>query len=116
MTNHVNQLAIQKVKDWMMDNNKSLQWLAEQIGVSKSLMGHILSGERQFLPNRMIQVANVMCITVEELLTPEKAKEKEYTVLLRGKVESRVAKRHLNNLLFAIEHCHQIEQDLSMKD
>lgn len=110
--NQVNKVIVQKVKAWLLDHDKSIQWLAEEIGVSKSLMGHMLTGERQFLPERMVQVARVMGITVDELLTTPKTVESTYTLLLRGKAESRVAKRHLSNMLFAIEDCRRVEQDL----
>jgi transcriptional regulator with XRE-family HTH domain len=114
--NQVNKVIVQKVKTWLHDHNKSIQWLAEEIGVSKSLMGHILTGERQFLPERMAQVARVMGITVDDLLITPKTEENTYTLLLRGKAESRVAKRHLSNMLFAIEDCLRVKQDLSVGD
>ncbi|WNS46352.1 XRE family transcriptional regulator [Paenibacillus sp. MMS20-IR301] len=112
MANELNQVAIAKVKSWMAANDKSIQWLADQIEVSKALMGHILSGERQFLPKRMVQVAGVMGISIEELLTPEQVEEKGYTLSLRGKADSRTAKRHLNILLNAIQNSRQLEKEL----
>lgn len=106
----VNQVAIDKIRAWLKKEGKSIQWLAEEIGISKSLMGHILTGKRQFLPERMSQVAKVMGITVEELIRREIEEEKAYTVSLHGKADSRVAKRHLNNLLYAIEDCLRNEE------
>lgn len=106
----VNKVAIDKVRAWLEKEDKSIQWLAEEIGISKSLMGHILTGERQFLPERMSQVAKVMGITVEALITKEIDAKKAYTISLRGKADSRVAKRHLNNMLFAIEDSLRIEK------
>lgn len=110
MANELNQAVIAKVRAWMAANDKSIQWLADQISVSKALMGHILNSERQFLPKRMVQVADVMGITIEELLTPEQVEDKEYTLSLRGKVDSRIAKRHLNILLHAIHNSRQLEK------
>ncbi|MBM7572927.1 helix-turn-helix domain-containing protein [Aquibacillus albus] len=114
--NRVNQIAIDKIRHWLDEENKSIQWLAKEIGISKSLMGHILTGERQFLPERMSQVAKVMGISVEELLSKESEEEKAYTLSLRGKADSRAAKRHLNNMLFAIEDSLRIEEMNSAKD
>lgn len=111
MANEMNQAAIVKVKSWMAENGRSIQWLADQIKVSKALMGHILSGERQFLPKRMVQVAGVMGITIEELLAPEQVVEKEYTLSLRGNADSRIAKRHLNILLNAIQNSRHLEKE-----
>lgn len=105
-----NDMVIQKVKKWMEDNGKSTQWLADEIGVSKSLVGHILTGQRQFLPERIVQVAKVMGTTTAQLMEPEYTEEKPYTLQLRGKADSRVAKRHIKNMLFAIEDSLFIER------
>ncbi|MEK5266680.1 helix-turn-helix domain-containing protein [Weizmannia sp. FSL W8-0401] len=107
--NKANEAAIKKVRDWLDTEGKSIQDLAEEVGISKSLMGHILTGKRQFLPNRMAQVAKVMGITVEELLAEDRS-EKPYVLSLRGKADSRAAKRQLENMLFAIEECLRIEE------
>lgn len=56
-----------QVKTWLEQNNKSIQWLADEIGASKSLMGYILNGEHDLLPEQMVQIARVMGITLEEL-------------------------------------------------
>lgn len=105
-----NDLIIRKVKNWMEENGKSLQWLADEMGVSKSLIGHILNGKRQFLPERIIQVAKVMETTTAKLMEPDYIEEKPYTLQLRGKADSRVAKRHIKNMLFAIEDSLLIER------
>ena len=94
----------------MEENGKSLQWLADEMGVSKSLIGHILNGKRQFLPERIIQVAKVMETTTAKLMEPDYIEEKPYTLQLRGKADSRVAKRHIKNMLFAIEDSLLIER------
>jgi len=107
--NKANESAIKKVKDWLDTEGKSIQDLAEEVGINKSLMGHILTGKRQFLPNRMAQVTKVMGITVEELLAEDHS-EKSYVLSLRGKANSRTTKRQLENMLFAIEDCLRIEE------
>jgi aminoglycoside phosphotransferase (APT) family kinase protein len=39
-----------QVKTWLEQNNKSIQWLAAEIGASKSLMGNLLNGEHVLVP------------------------------------------------------------------
>ncbi|MEK5338510.1 helix-turn-helix transcriptional regulator [Weizmannia sp. FSL W8-1119] len=107
--NKANEAAIKKVRDWLDTEGKSIQDLAEEVGISKSLMGHILTGKRQFLPNRMAQVAKVIGVTVEELLAEDRS-EKPYVLSLHGKANSRATKRQLENMLFAIEDCLRIEE------
>lgn len=105
-----NNIAIERVLEWLNENEKSYQWLADEIGVSKSLMGHILNGTRQFLPERIVQVAKAIGTTPAQLMEPRYTEEKPYTLQLRGKADSRVAKRHIENMLFAIEDSLLIER------
>jgi len=107
--NKANESAIKKVRDWLEMEGKSIQDLAEEVGISKSLMEHILTGKRQFLPNRMAQVAKVIGVTVEELLAEDRS-EKPYELSLHGKANSRDVKRQMENMLFAIEDCLRIEE------
>lgn len=113
--NQVNQVVIQKIKAWLTDHHKSIQWLADEIGVSKSLMGHILTGERALLPKRIVQIAQVMGITVEELVGANQPEKQEYELVLRGELQSRIAKRHMSYLLFAIEDCVRMQRQMSVR-
>lgn len=113
--NQINQVVIQKIKAWLSENHKSIQWLADEIGVSKSLMGHILTGERALLPKRIVQIARIMGTTVEELVAANQSEKPEYEGVLRGTVQSSVAKRHMSYLLFAIEDCVHMRWQLSVR-
>ncbi|WP_239710798.1 phosphotransferase [Paenibacillus sp. 19GGS1-52] len=56
-----------QIMTWLEQQNKSTQWLADEIRVSISTMGHILNGEHDLLPEQMAQIARVLGITLEEL-------------------------------------------------
>lgn len=111
-----NEMVINKVKNWLEHKEESQQWLADQIGVSKSLMNHMLNGKRQFAPTNMIKVAKVMGISVPELMAPEKTEEKPYTLQLRGRADSRSAKEDVRNMMFAIEDYLRIERANTHKE
>lgn len=114
--NSINQVVIDRLKLWLSENDKSIQWLADEMGVSKSLVGHILTGERALLPKRIMQIAKIMKMSVEELIS-EPPKEKQiYEVHLRGKLETRMSKRQMSYLLFAIEDCVELQRQLAAKD
>ncbi|SOC21734.1 helix-turn-helix protein [Ureibacillus xyleni] len=98
-----NEIVIGKVKDWLQQENKSYQWLADQLGISKALVGFMLSGERTLLPKRIEQIADVMGISTKDLLHYEELKQGPLTVQLRGNASNRRSKRELEALLFAIE-------------
>jgi len=98
-----NKVVIDKVKDWMSKNDKSHQWLADELKVSKSLVGHMLAGKRTLKPQRIIELASLMETSVEELTKDPSFKEERLLVQLRGGLSNRRSKSELNALLFAIE-------------
>lgn len=100
-----------KIRSWMLENEKSLKWLADQIDVSKSLVGHMLNGARKWQEEQLIVVAKIMGMPLSQLLDMKDSSPSQpaYTVRLRGNVETRIAKRHLDELLFAVEDCEKIE-------
>lgn len=48
-----NEIVILKVKTWLEENGKSHEWLADELDVSKALVGHMLSGRRTVLLSRI---------------------------------------------------------------
>ncbi|WP_338754935.1 helix-turn-helix transcriptional regulator [Bacillus sp. FJAT-52991] len=98
-----NEAVIRKMKAWLKEQGHSYQWLAHELGVSKSLVGHMLSGERTLLPKRIEEFARVMNVSVTELVKNEVAQSGPLTYQLRGKLSNRRSKRELDTLLFAIE-------------
>ncbi|ACA42249.1 hypothetical protein KQ41_06875 [Lysinibacillus fusiformis] len=97
-----NDIVINKVKKWLEAEDKSYKWLAEQLGVSKPLVGFMLNGERTLKPERIEQLAKIMGITTKELVQSDAIKKDQLTVNLRGELSNRRSKRELDSLLFAI--------------
>ncbi|MFJ7982188.1 helix-turn-helix domain-containing protein [Lysinibacillus xylanilyticus] len=98
-----NETVISRVQKWLDLEGKSYQWLAEQMGVSKSLVGFIMKGERTLKPERIEQLARIMNITTKELMQSEVITKDKLTVNLRGELANRRSRRELDSLLFAIE-------------
>ncbi|MDM5246122.1 helix-turn-helix transcriptional regulator [Lysinibacillus sp. G4S2] len=97
------EVVITRVKKWLESEGKSYQWLADQMGISKSLIGFILKGERTLKPERIEQIAKIMNLTTKELMESEVITKDKLTVNLRGKLTNRRSRRELDSLLFAIE-------------
>ncbi|UXJ69487.1 helix-turn-helix domain-containing protein [Lysinibacillus fusiformis] len=97
-----NDIVISKVIKWLKAEDKSYQWLAEQIGVSKSLVGLMLKGERTLKSDHIEQFAKILGITTKELVQSDTIKEGRLTVSLLGELSNRHSKRELDSLLFAI--------------
>lgn len=108
-----NEVFIDNVKQQLKNMDKSNEWLANEIGVSKSLIGHIFRGERQLLPKRMEEIATALNTTTSELLKDPNAAAVNYTVSLRGNTSNRASKKEIKSLLFAIEDSLQLEEILA---
>lgn len=97
---NIDNIVASYVSYWLKINKKSYSWLADELGVSKSLVQHMLSGARTFTSERILKVADILGISVEELIG-ENQKELEYTVQLRGKVSTLEGKSSLENVIFS---------------
>lgn len=95
-------IVVKNINDQLKSQKKSREWLAEQTGLSLSMIGHMLSGNRNIIPKRMIQIAQVLGVSSKDLMKdPEK--EERFTVKLRGETSNRRSKTEMNSLLFVIE-------------
>lgn len=97
-----NDIVIKNVQAWLKENDKSQQWLADEINVSRALIGHMLSGRRAILPERIEALAEVLNISVKELVK-DSSKSEDLTVQLRGQTSNRRSKQDLKSMMFAIE-------------
>jgi transcriptional regulator with XRE-family HTH domain len=97
---NVSSIVAEYVSNWLKTNNKSYSWLANELGVSKSLVQHLLSGARTFTSDRILQVADVLGVSVEALLR-EGEEAGGYSVQLRGKISTREGESALNNVIFS---------------
>ncbi|MGB6409232.1 MAG: helix-turn-helix transcriptional regulator [Planococcus donghaensis] len=98
-----NEVVTEKVKNWLQENGKSHQWLAQELGVSKALVGHMLSGNRTIIPKRIVELANVLGLSVKELTEDSSHGSARMTIQLRGTTSNRKSKQEVEELLFAIE-------------
>lgn len=97
------EIVISKVKIWLEAEGKSYQWLADELGISKGMVGHILAGKRVLQPRYIEELAKLMKIQLGELLQTERKEQGPLTIHLRGTTSNRRSKRELDSLLFAIE-------------
>lgn len=97
------EIVVKKVKAWLEAEGKSYQWLADELGLSKGMVGHLLSGNRVLQPQHIEQIARLMDTQVVDLLKDESREKGLLTVHLRGTFSNRRSKRELDSLLFAIE-------------
>lgn len=97
-----NEVVIKNVKHWLKENDKTHEWLAEELKVSKSLVGHMLSGKRAILPKRIEALSKITDIPMKELVK-DSSQSGSLTVQLRGQTSNRRSKQDLKSMIFAIE-------------
>ncbi|WP_411348435.1 helix-turn-helix domain-containing protein [Paenibacillus sp. WLX2291] len=107
MTTNKSAVVVHNIRNWMKDNHMSIQTLATKASISKSLLGHILTGQRKLQDDVFDRLAIAMEMPRQQLETavPLEQHHGQYTLNLRGKADSRIAKRHLRQLLLAVEDC-----------
>lgn len=98
----------------MQEHDKKVRWLAEEMEISRSLMGHILTGQRNIQTSHIEKLSKITGIPVKEFLDEPIKEEELYTVKLRGSINSRKAKASLDRLLFVIEDMEDIKRDLEV--
>lgn len=98
-----NEYVLDRIKSLLEQQGKSYQLLAEEIGVSKSLIGHMLSGEREMKPERLITIAKALNVDVKELVKPIQSQKGPLEIIFRGTLTNRKSKRAFDSALFAIE-------------
>src|SRR5690625_2806364 len=97
-----NEIVIENVKNWLKENEKTHAWLADELGVSTSLVGHMLSGKRAIQPKRIEALSKALDIPMKELVK-NVSQTDVLSVQLRGLTANRRSKQDLNALLFAKE-------------
>ena len=97
-----NDTIVKNVQNWLKENGKSQQWLAGELGVSRALVGHMLSGKRAILPKRIEALSKILDIPVKELIK-DSSQSENLIVQLRGQTANRRSKQDLKSMLFAID-------------
>lgn len=98
----MNEVVIKNVKHWLKENDKTHEWLAAELNVSKSLVGHMLSGKRAILPKRIEDLSRITGIPMKELVK-DNSQSGGLTVQLRGQTSNRRSRQDLKSMIFAIE-------------
>lgn len=97
-----NDIVVKKIRNWLECERRSYQWLAEQLEISKSLVGMMLNGERALKPEHIEHIAKIMDISIKDLIQLDDIKKDKLTVSLIGELTNRRSRRELDSLLFTI--------------
>ncbi|MDQ0413021.1 helix-turn-helix domain-containing protein [Mesobacillus stamsii] len=101
--NQSNAIVVERIKSWMKENSFNQQDVAIKMGISDSLVGAMLRGERRIPPARIQLFAEMMKISVRELVE-RPATDTETVVKLRGKATSRKSRSAIRDIVAMCEH------------
>lgn len=96
-----NEYVVTRLKLLLKEQGKSYQDLSDETGISKSLIGHMLSGERVMKPERLVTIAHALNTDVKDLVKP--VTDQPLQVVFRGELTNRRSKRAFEEVLYAIE-------------
>lgn len=100
---NVNTLVIGKLKRWKDENNVTNRYIAKNLGITDALVGQYLNAKKQLPNTRFLQVAELMNISMDELLSDG---NKPYKVHLRGKISNFAGELGLDRVIARIELQH----------
>ena len=97
-----NKHVLERIKILLQKQGKSYQDLSNDTGISKSLIGHMLSGERIMKPERLVTIAEALGTEVKDLVKIDETNG-PLEIVFRGEPTNRQSKRAFESVLFAIE-------------
>ncbi|MBU7472552.1 helix-turn-helix domain-containing protein [Lactiplantibacillus pentosus] len=103
------QAMLIQIKTWLKTNHKSQKWLAQQIGLSPAFLSQILSGTRKLQTKNIIAISKVTAIPLDTLITSEHVDNKEPQIVLGGSLSSQNSKKKIEQLLWDIQQCVDLE-------
>lgn len=98
----MNKILLTNLKSILKQRGKSYQWLADELGVSKAQVGHLLSGERKMTKDRLLSISQILNCEIDSFL-PSTPVNGALAIELRGEFSGRKSKRSFEKALFAIE-------------
>lgn len=113
---NTNEKVIQSINDWLQDNGQTKKWLAEEMGVDRTLVSKLLSGDRPITPKRMSQIAEIIGLDLVPLLKEINKGNSELTYSLRGNFSNRKSQSEFNQMLHAIQSFVKLSGQLSKGD
>ncbi|MGO4546776.1 helix-turn-helix domain-containing protein [Paenibacillus sp. 2TAB23] len=107
------EIIISKVKAWLDKEGKSYQDIANELNISKAMVGHVMSGKRVLQPYYIEPLAKLLNKQMSDLLQPETQERGVLTYQLRGSTSNRHSKIEFDSLLFAIEDYVGLKEQLT---
>ena len=100
--------TLTNVKQWLAETHCTQSWLANQMGVTPSLVNQLFSGERKLQPAQIAKMSEITHKSIAELASLEDIQAGEMVYSLLGKISNEDGERALAQLLIDVEHFAQL--------
>jgi len=98
------------IQDILAAQGKTQQFLADGLGISKQVMNKIVAGSKAINVAEIRQIANILNVTVDRLLTIETETKQVHNFAFMGQIENERTKNKIEFLQTVIDEILMLEE------
>lgn len=110
MENNIFKQVGNNIQNILIANNKSQQYLADKLDVSKQVMSKIVTGSKAINVAEITQIANALDVPVDALLQVRQKNEMEHNFDFMGRVDNKETKEKIEFLKTVIDEIIMLEE------
>lgn len=110
MTNNIFQQVGNNIQDVLREEDKTQQYLADSLNISKQVMSKIVMGAKSINVSEISQIAFVLKVPVERLLSVKEEEPKIHKFSFMGRVENKKTKEGIERLKIIIDEIMMLEE------
>lgn len=110
MTNNIFQQVGYNIQDVLREKGKTQQYLADSINISKQVMSKIVMGTKAINVSEVSQIASVLEVSVERLLSMREEEPETHNFSFMGCVENEKTKEGIELLKTIIDEIIMLEE------
>lgn len=100
----------ENIQNVLLRQGKTQQFLADKLGISKQVMNKIIGGAKAINVAEISRIAQILNVTVEDLLTVNSAQEQYHSFSFMGKVENEQTREKIEFLKNVIDELLFLEE------
>lgn len=98
------------IQDILREKNKTQQYLADSLNISKQVMSKIVMGSKAINVSEISQIAEILEVSVERLLSVKEAEFETHKFSFMGRVENEKTKEGIERLKTIIDEIIMLEE------
>ena len=110
MANNVFQQVGNNIQDVLREEDKTQQYLADSLNISKQVMSKIVMGAKAINVSEISQIASVLKVPVDRLLNLKDEEPKNHKFSFMGRVENEKTKEEIERLKVIIDEIIMLEE------